>query len=86
MRKNRIMVAKRGNVRIPLWLRRKYKIEDGKAFLVVEKKQGLLLKPINSIWDMIGSDDSETAEKVNMLLDKLRHEDDEDDLQPAAQS
>jgi bifunctional DNA-binding transcriptional regulator/antitoxin component of YhaV-PrlF toxin-antitoxin module len=50
MRKNRIVVVKRGHVTVPLWLRKKYKIEDNSDFVIVEQDQGLLLKPIKSIW------------------------------------
>jgi bifunctional DNA-binding transcriptional regulator/antitoxin component of YhaV-PrlF toxin-antitoxin module len=79
MRKNRIVVVKRGHVTIPLWLRKKYKIEDKSAFVIVEKKQGLLLKPIKSFWDTLGScSDVATVEEVKAELDKLRHQDEDE--------
>lgn len=79
MRKNRIVVVKRGHVTIPLWLRKKYTIEDKPAFVIVEKKQSLLLKPIKSIWDMVGScSDVATVEEVKEELDKLRHQDEDE--------
>ena len=79
MRKNRIVVVKKGHVTIPLWLRKKYKIEDRSAFVIEEKKQGLLLKPVKSIWDMVGSgSDAATAEEIDKLLYKLRHEDEDE--------
>jgi bifunctional DNA-binding transcriptional regulator/antitoxin component of YhaV-PrlF toxin-antitoxin module len=79
MRKNRIITVKRGHVTIPLWLRKKYKIEDKSAFVIVEKKQGLLLKPVKSFWDMAGScSDVATVEEVKAELDKLRHEEEDE--------
>ena len=79
MRKNRIVSVKRGQVTIPLWLRKKYKIEERSTFVIEEKKQGLLLKPVKSIWDMIGSgSDAATAEEMDKLLYKLRHEDEDE--------
>ena len=79
MRKNRILSVKRGQVTIPLWLRKKYKLEERSTFVIEEKKQGLLLKPVKSIWDMIGSgSDAATAEKMDKLLYKLRHEDEDE--------
>ena len=79
MRKNRILSVKRGQVTIPLWLRKKYKIEERSTFVIEEKKQGLLLKPVKSIWDMIGSgSDAATAEEMDKLLYKLRHEDEDE--------
>ena len=78
-RKNRIIAVKRGHVTIPLWLRKKYKIEDNSGFVIEEKKQGLLLKPIKSFWDMVGSgSDAATADKIDKLLYKLRHEDEDE--------
>ncbi|MGD0203287.1 MAG: hypothetical protein ABSC20_05205 [Candidatus Bathyarchaeia archaeon] len=79
MRKNRVIVVKKGHVTIPLWIRKKYKIEDGKAFVIIEKKQGLLLKPLNSFWDWIGTGpDNITVEEVKAELDKLRHQDEDE--------
>ena len=87
-RKNRIVLIKKGRVTtIPLWLRKKYKIEDRSTFVIEEKKHGLLLKPVKSFWDMVGScSDEATVEEVKAELDKLRNEEDEDDLQLYSQN
>ena len=54
---------------------RKYKIEENSGFVVEE--QGLLLKPIKSFWDMVGSgSDAASADKIGKLLYNLRHEKD----------
>ena len=45
----------------------------------MEKKQGLLLKPVKSFWDMAGScSDEATVEEVKAELDKLRHQDEDE--------
>jgi len=70
-----VVVTKKGQITIPVQLRRKYKIEEGMALEVIETSEGILLKP-KTIWDMIGSGSKfATPEKMNKLLDKLRHED-----------
>jgi bifunctional DNA-binding transcriptional regulator/antitoxin component of YhaV-PrlF toxin-antitoxin module len=57
-------------------LRKKYKIEEGTRLEVLDTEEGILLKPKKSIWDMIGAySDPATAEEIDKLLDKLRHED-----------
>jgi bifunctional DNA-binding transcriptional regulator/antitoxin component of YhaV-PrlF toxin-antitoxin module len=82
MKKSHVIVAKKGRLTIPAWLRKKYKIKDQTCFRVIEKKDGILLKPMNSFWDMAGAfSDDATVEEVKKELDKLRHED-EDDQQP----
>jgi AbrB family looped-hinge helix DNA binding protein len=70
-----VVVTKKGQITIPVQLRRKYKIEEGMALEVIETSEGILLKP-KTIWDMIGAGSQfATPEKMNKLLDKLRHED-----------
>ncbi len=79
MRKNRVVKIKNGHITIPLWLRKKYEIEDRSTFVIEEKKKGLLLKPVKSFWDMAGAySDVATVEEVKAELDKMRNE--EDDL------
>ena len=79
MKKGHVIVAKKGRLTIPSWLRKKYKIRDQTGFLIVEKKEGLLLKPMNSFWDWAGSlSDIATVEEVKAELDKLRHEDEDE--------
>ena len=61
---------------IPAKLRGKYKIEEGTRLTVIDNEDGILLKPKKSIWDMIGAySNVATAEEIDKLLDKLRHED-----------
>lgn len=74
--KSHVIIAKKGRLTIPVWLRKKYKIKDSTAFRIVEKKEGMLLKPMNSFWDMAGAfSDDATVEEVKKELDKMRQED-----------
>jgi AbrB family looped-hinge helix DNA binding protein len=71
-----VVVTKKGQTTIPVRLRRKFKIEEGTRLEVIETVDGILFKPKKSIWDMVGAySQFATVEEMNMLLDKLRHED-----------
>jgi AbrB family looped-hinge helix DNA binding protein len=71
-----VVVTKKGQTTIPVRLRRKYKIEEGTRLQVVDTEEGILLKPTQSFWDMMGSGSKfATVEEMNKLLDKLRNED-----------
>jgi AbrB family looped-hinge helix DNA binding protein len=71
-----VVVTKKGQTTIPVKLRKKYKIEEGTKLQVLDTEQGILLKPKKSIWDMIGAfSNSATADEIDKLLYKLRHED-----------
>ena len=73
---NEVVVTKRGQIIISAKLRGKYKIEEGTRLAVIDNEDGILLKPKKSIWDMIGAySNVATAEEIDKLLDKLRHED-----------
>ena len=69
-----VVVTKKGQTTIPVSLRRKYKIEEGTRLAVLDTEEGILLKPKQSFWDLIGSGSKyATVEEMNKLLDKLRH-------------
>jgi AbrB family looped-hinge helix DNA binding protein len=71
-----VVVTKKGQTTIPVSLRRKYKIEEGTRLAVLDTEEGILLKPKQSFWDLIGSGSKyATVEEMNKLLDKLRHKD-----------
>lgn len=71
-----IVVKKKGQITIPVRIRKKYRIEEGTRLEVVETDEGILLKSKKSFWDMLGSGSKfATVEEMNELLDKLRHED-----------
>ena len=70
-----IVVKKNGQTTIPVRVRKKYRIEEGTRLQVVETKEGILLTPKKSIWDMMGAfSDQATVEEINRLHYKLRHE------------
>ena len=75
-----VVVTKKGQTTIPVKLRRKYKIEEGTKLTVIGTKEGILLKPKKTIWDMIGAYpvDAVTADKIDKLLYKLRHEEEDE--------
>jgi bifunctional DNA-binding transcriptional regulator/antitoxin component of YhaV-PrlF toxin-antitoxin module len=71
------IVGKNGRIKIPLSIRKKYGITEKTRFLVTGTDVGILFKPINSIWDMVGLfSNYAVAEEIEKQLDKLRHEDD----------
>ncbi len=71
-----VVVTKKGQTTIPVSFRKKYKIEEGTRLEVVDTKEGILLKPKKSIWDMVGVySQYGTPEEMKKLLDKLREED-----------
>jgi len=74
--KAKVVVTKKGQTTIPAKLRKKYKIEEGTKLEVIDTKKGILLKPEKSIWDKIGIyAEFGTPEEVKKELDKIRHED-----------
>ncbi len=74
-----VVVTKKGQTTIPVKLRRKYKIEEGTKLTVVDTKEGILMKPKKTIWDMIGAyPDPVAAEKIDKLLYKIRHEEEDE--------
>jgi AbrB family looped-hinge helix DNA binding protein len=74
--KSEIRVKKKGQITIPVELRRKYKIDQGTRLKVVETDDGVLLKPQKSFWDMVGAFpvDPATKAKIDKHLYDLRHE------------
>ena len=71
-----VVVTKKGQTTIPVKLRRKYKIEEGTKLSVIDTKEGILLKPKKTFWDMLGAySEFGTPEEVKKDLDKLRQED-----------
>lgn len=73
-----VAVTKKGQTTIPVKLRMKYKIEEGTKLTVIDTNEGILLKPKKTIWDMVGAySNPETADKIDKLLQKIRHEDED---------
>ena len=75
-----VVVTKKGQTTIPVKLRRKYQIEEGTKLEVIDTKEGILLKPKKTFWDMIGAyPDPVIADKIDKLLYKIRHEEEDDE-------
>jgi AbrB family looped-hinge helix DNA binding protein len=71
-----VVVTRKGQTTIPVSLRKKYRIEEGTRLNVVDTGEGVLLKPITSIFDLAGSGAKHaTVKEMKELLDRLREED-----------
>jgi AbrB family looped-hinge helix DNA binding protein len=71
-----VVVARKGQITIPVKLRCKYKIEEGTKLQVIDTNEGILLKPKLTTMDLAGSGAKyATVEEMKKLLDELRAED-----------
>ncbi len=71
-----VIVGRKGQITIPVKIRKKFKIEEGTRLQVIETKEGILFKRKLTTWDLAGSGSKfATVEEMNKLLDKLRAED-----------
>jgi antitoxin PrlF len=71
-----VLVTRKGQVTVPIELRRKYGIEEGMKMTVEDSDAGIVLKVIPRLQDFIGVD----ADKADLIetiktLDKMRSED-----------
>jgi len=70
-----LVVRKKGQTTIPARLRKKFNIEEGTRLEVVETREGILLKPVKTIWDLAGAySQFATPEEMKKILDELREE------------
>ena len=75
------VLTSKGQMTIPVRLRKKYKIDEGTRLEAVETDEGILLKPKESFWDLLGSgSDYATPQEMKKLLDKMREEDEQSSL------
>jgi bifunctional DNA-binding transcriptional regulator/antitoxin component of YhaV-PrlF toxin-antitoxin module len=71
-----VLVTRKGQVTVPVELRRKYKIVEGMKLTVEDSPSGIVFKVIPKIEDLAGVDSQTiTIEKANEILDKMRSED-----------
>jgi bifunctional DNA-binding transcriptional regulator/antitoxin component of YhaV-PrlF toxin-antitoxin module len=70
------LVTRKGQVTVPVELRRKYRIEQGVRVIFEDSTSGIVLKVIPRFQDLIGAD-AEKADLKQTLkeLDKMRSED-----------
>ena len=70
------LVTRKGQVTIPVELRRQYNIVEGMKLTVEDSPQGIVFKVIPKIEDLAGIDAHKiTIEKAVEILDKMRAQD-----------
>ena len=70
------LVTRKGQVTIPISLRRKYGIEEGMKVTIEDSPSGIILKVVPRIEDLAGADAGTLkVEKALEILDKMRSED-----------
>jgi bifunctional DNA-binding transcriptional regulator/antitoxin component of YhaV-PrlF toxin-antitoxin module len=71
-----VLVTRKGQVTVPVELRRKYKIVEGMKLTVEDSPSGIVFKVTPKIEDLAGVDaQTITIEKALAILDKMRSED-----------
>jgi AbrB family looped-hinge helix DNA binding protein len=71
-----VLVTRKGQITVPVSLRRKYGIEEGMKMIVQDSDSGIILKVVPRIEDLAGIDAGKiTVEKAFEILDKMRSED-----------
>jgi len=66
-------VTRKGQVTIPVPLRKKYSIREGMKIQVTDTTSGIVLKPIPDMNDWAGADAGKyTYEEITRKLDRLR--------------
>jgi len=71
-----VLVTRKGQVTIPIELRRKYKIKEGMKIIFEDSTSGIILKVIPRLQDLIGADAEKTdLQETIKILDKMRSED-----------
>ena len=72
-----LVVSRKGQVTIPIKLRRKFGIEESSKVTIVEEHGKIVIKKLPSFLDLAGSGAGEaTVEEVKKMLDEMRAEDD----------
>ena len=68
-------MTRKGQITVPVSLRRKYGIEEGMKMIVQDSDSGIILKVLPRIEDLAGIDAGKlTVEKAFEILDKMRSE------------
>jgi AbrB family looped-hinge helix DNA binding protein len=71
-----VLVTRKGQITVPITLRRKYGIKKGMKLMVEDSGSGITLKVVPRIEDMVGIDAGKIDLKKAMeMLDKMRSED-----------
>jgi AbrB family looped-hinge helix DNA binding protein len=73
-----VQVTCKGQITIPVELRRKFDIQEGGRVQVVEEDGKIVVKKAVSFFDLAGSGAGEaTVEELKTILDEMRGEDEE---------
>jgi AbrB family looped-hinge helix DNA binding protein len=73
-----VQVTSKGQITIPVELRRKHNIEEGGRVQVVEEEGKIVVRRAMSFYDLAGVDAGiATVDEVKQTLDRMREEDDE---------
>ncbi len=71
-----VLVTRKGQVTVPIELRRKYQIVEGMKMTVEDSPSGIVFRVIPKIEDLAGVDCGKiTMEKAIEIIDKMRSED-----------
>ena len=71
-----VVVTRKGQVTIPVKLRRKFKIEENSKVKIVEEAGQIVIKKQLSFLDLIGSGAGKmSVEEAKRMLDEMRDED-----------
>ena len=71
-----VSVTKKGQVTIPVELRRKFHIEESSRVQIIEKNDDIVIKKCPSILDLAGASAGKAnIEELKKELDQMRNED-----------
>ena len=71
-----VTVTRKGQVTIPIELRRKFRIEESSRVQIIEKNGEIVIKKCPSFYDLAGTGAGEaTVEELKKELDEMREED-----------
>jgi AbrB family looped-hinge helix DNA binding protein len=71
-----VSVTRKGQITIPVELRRKFGIEEGSKVEVVEEKGVIVIRKLQGIFDLAGSGAGKgDVDELKKILDKMREED-----------
>jgi AbrB family looped-hinge helix DNA binding protein len=70
-----VSVTRKGQITIPVELRRKYHIREESKVEVVDEGGRIVVSPLPSILDLAGSGSAVEVEEVKRELDKMRAQD-----------
>ena len=71
-----VLVTRKGQITVPIELRRKYGIEEGMKMIVEDCGSGIMLKVVPRLEDLVGIDAGKiSVDEAFKILDKMRSED-----------